>query len=344
MINIKEYIFEENYQRDFLNLMKKLYRNYNHADSYIAYINKIIKPDNPSFKFIKIKSFIAYDNEKPIGHISAIIDSRLNQDNVPIGIIGFYECIEDNKISSLLIKKAVEYLKKEFCKIVHAPIDLTIWHPYRFAIDQKENEPFVLEPLSKDYYISQFKNEGFEIKIEYGSAERIDFNTIISYTEKDYESTIGEGFQIKELTKDNFREGLISIYKMVNEIFRDSWSFVNVSEEEYMYIYENYEKNLNNLMIQIISNKEGEDVGFCSSIVDSINNVIVLKTIGVLPEYQNKRIGAALLYYQHKKAKDMKLSKEIYALIKLGNIVTKLPYPGIKIIRKYVGLEKKIIQ
>ena len=96
-------------------------------------------------------------------------------------------------------------------------------------------------------------------------------------------------------------------------------------------------------MIQIISNKEGEDVGFCSSIVDSINNLIVLKTIGVLPEYQNKRIGAALLYYQHKKAKDMKLSKEIYALIKLGNIVTKLPYPGINVIRKYVGLEKQII-
>ena len=343
MVNIIEYIFEEKYQKDLIALMKELYSNYNHADSYIDYINKLIKPCNPSFKFIKIKNFIAYENEKSVGHISAIIDSRLNQDNNPIGIIGFYECIEDDELSSVLINKALEYLKEKNCKVIRAPIDLTIWHPYRFVVDQKEKESFILEPLTKEYYIKQFKKEGFEIKIEYGSAERTDFNTIIPYTEKEYESAIQEGFKIRELTKNNFREGLLSIYKMVNEIFKDSWSFVNLSEEEYMYIYGDYENNINNLMIQIISDKQNKDIGFCSSIIDPINNLIVLKTIGILPEYQNKRIGAALLYYQHKKAKDMKLSKEIYALIKLGNIVTKLPYPGINVIRKYVGLEKQII-
>ena len=343
MVNIIEYIFEENYQKEFINLMRELYKNYNHADSYIAYINKLIKFINPSFKFIQIKNFIAFENQKPVGHISAIIDSRLKQDNSPIGIIGFYECVANDGLSLDLINKAVEYLKEKNCKVIRAPIDLTIWHPYRFVIDQKKDETFILEPITKEYYFEQFKKEGFEIKIEYGSAERIDFNTIIPYTEKEYDFAIQEGFKIRELTKDNFREGLLSIYKMVNEIFEDSWSFVNLSEEEYMYIYGDYENNINNLMIQIISDKEGEDVGFCSSIIDPINNLIVLKTIGVLPKYQNKRIGAALLYYQHKKAKDMKLSKEIYALIKLGNIVTKMPYPGIKVIRKYIGLEKQII-
>lgn len=344
MINIKEYTFEENYRNDFISLMKELYKNYNNAGSYINYIRKLINPINPSFKFIKIKNFIVYDDEKPIGHVSAILDSRLNQDNHSIGLIGFYECTEDNKISSLLINKAIECLKEKNCKIIRAPINLTIWHPYRFVVNQKENETFILEPLTRDYYINQFKKEGFEIKAEYGSAERTDFNTIIPYTKKDYELAIQEGFRIRELTKNNFRKELLSIYKMVNEIFKDSWSFVNISEEEYMYIYQDYENDINNLVIQIISDKEGKDVGFCSNIIDSISNLIVLKTIGVLPEYQNKRIGAALLYYQHKKAQDMNLSKEIYALVKLGNIVTKMPYPGIKIIRKYIALEKKIIQ
>jgi len=343
MVKIIEYSFEEKYQKDFIDLMKELYKDYNHADSYIAYINKLIKSINPSFKFIEIKNFIAYENEKPMGHISAIIDSRLNQDNSPIGIIGFYECIDNDELSSVLINNAVEYLKEKNCKLIRAPIDLTIWHPYRFVVDQKKDETFILEPITKGYYIEQFKKEGFEIKIEYGSAERTDFNTIIPYTEKEYESAIQEGFKIRDLTKKDFREGLLSIYNMVNEIFKDSWSFVNLSQEEYMYIYGDYENNINNLMIQIISDKEGNDVGFCSSIIDPINNLIVLKTIGVLPEYQNKRIGAALLYYQHKKAQDMKLSKEIYALIKLGNIVTKMPYPGINVIRKYTGLEKQII-
>jgi N-acetylglutamate synthase-like GNAT family acetyltransferase len=131
---------------------------------------------------------------------------------------------------------------------------------------------------------------------------------------------------------------------MINDIFQDSWSFVNITEEEYLYIYKDYEQNINNLSIQIISDKDGKDVGFCSSIIDPINNIIILKTIGVLSEYQNKRVGAALLHYQHKIAQEKEFTKEIYALIKLGNIVTKLPYPGIKVIRKYVALEKEITQ
>ena len=47
MINIKEYMFEENYQNDFLCLMKEIYKNYNHANSYINYIKKIINPNDP---------------------------------------------------------------------------------------------------------------------------------------------------------------------------------------------------------------------------------------------------------------------------------------------------------
>ena len=53
-------------------------------------------------------------------------------------------------------------------------------------------------------------------------------------------------------------------------------------------------------------------------------------------------MGAALLYGQHKKAQELGATKEIYALIKMENIITKLPYPGIEVIRKYVLMEKDL--
>lgn len=344
MIEVEEYEFKEDCQSHFISLMKRFYDKDVNAEMYIDYVRKIINPKNPSFKFIKIKNFIAYDNGGAVGHISAFIDSRLNKEGVPIGIIGFYECIDNEELSSNLIKKATNYLKEKDCETIRAPIDLTIWHPYRFVVDQKENSSFLLEPLTKDYYIDQFKNQGFNIVLEYGSAERTNFNTIIPYTKKDYDLAIEEGFKIRTLTKENFREGILSIYKMVNDIFQDSWSFVNIAKEEYLYIYQDYEQNIDNLSIQIISDKDGKDVGFCSGIIDPINKVIILKTIGVVSEYQNKRVGAALLHYQHKIAQEKGFTREIYALIKLGNIVTKLPYHGIKVIRKYVALEKEITQ
>ena len=146
------------------------------------------------------------------------------------------------------------------------------------------------------------------------------------------------------MTKDNFIEGILSTHEMVRKIFKDSPSFVDISKDEFLYIYEDYEKILSQLLIQIMSNREGIDIGFCSSIIDPLDkDTIVLKTIGVLPEYQSKKIGAALLYAQHKKAQEIGVTKEIYALIKMGNIITKLPYSGIEVIRKYAVLEKKII-
>jgi len=341
MIKIKEYGFEENLQKDFISFMKELYKNNEYAPHYIDSIKKTISSSNPSFKFIKIKNFLAYSEDRIVGHISAMLDSRLSSSKKE-GLIGFYECIEDDTISKKLIETAESYLIQEGCENIRAPIDLTIWHPYRFVLDQGD-ESFLLEPLTKGYYSEQFKNVGYTVAVEYGSAERSDFNTIMDYTKKDWENAISEGFRIRTLSADNYKEGISSIYEMSKNLFKDSWSYVEISKEEYSYIYDDYAKNIDNLIIQIISDQDGNDIGFCSSIIDSKRNIIILKTIGILPEYQNKRVGAALLYEQHKVATDRKFSKEIYALIKLGNIVTKLPYPGFKVIRKYVALEKKLL-
>ena len=340
---IIEYGFEDKYKNDLISLMNKLYHNYKHKEYYINTIKKIIDKKNPSFKFITIKNFIAYKDNKVVGHISAIIDKRLKIDNNQIGIFGFYECINNNKLASLIINKAIDYLKEKNSYLIIGPIDLTIWNHYRFVINQKQDDTFILEPLTKDYYIAQFSDIGFRITMEYGSAQRTDFSTILPFTKPDYESVINQEFNIRTLTSDNFKEGILSIYKIAKEAFKDSLSFVDISKEEFLYIYEDYEKILDQILIQIISNKDNVDVGFCSSIIDPLGkNVIVLKTIGVLPEYQSKKIGAALLHAQHEKAQKIGVSKEIYTLIKMGNIITKLPYPGIKLIRKYVLLEKEI--
>ena len=263
------------------------------------------------------------------------------EENSQIGNIGFYECIEDSQISSLLINKAINYLQEKKCIKIRGPINISIWNTYRFVVNQKEEDSFILEPLTKNYYIDQFSNEGFKVIEEYSSAQRTNFNTILPFVKPDYESIINEGYKIRTLIKENFIQGILSIKEMVQRIFGGSISFVEISKEEYLYLYEDYEKILDQILIQIISNSDGIDIGFCSSIIDPLEKqTIILKTIGILPEYQGKKVGAALLYEQHKKAQEMGATKEIYALIKMGNIITKLPYPGIKVMRKYILFEK----
>ena len=130
-----EYEFEEKPNQEFLDFMKELYKDFKHTASYLEAIKKIKSSENPSFKYIKIKNFIGYDGEKIIGHISAMIDKRFAEN---IGLIGFYECLDNTELSKALIERAVNYLKESNCNIIRAPIDLTIWHHYRFVVDQKD--------------------------------------------------------------------------------------------------------------------------------------------------------------------------------------------------------------
>jgi GNAT superfamily N-acetyltransferase len=335
---INTYTFEEKPSNDFIELMKKFYSDKKHIDTYIETIKRIKKKKNPSFKFIEILNFIAYRSNEVIGHISAMVDKRLGDS---IGLIGFYECIEDENLSRELIESATNNLKNRGCKLIRAPIDLTIWHPYRFVVNQKDS--FILEPITKDYYIKQFENQGFKIESEFGSGERTNYETILPYTKPSYDLLLKEGFKIEKVTRENLEKASLLMLEIAKKTFTDSWSYVEISKEEYLFLYQDTIDMLHNLLLEIVYNPEGKAIGFCSSIYDPINKRnMILKSIAILPEYQNKKIGAALIYSQHKEAKEKGILKIIYALVRMGNVVTKLPYPGITIFRKYVGLEKEI--
>src|SRR3989344_3818396 len=211
-----EYEFEEKPNQEFLDFMKELYKDFKHATSYVEAIKKIKSSENPSFKYIKMKNFIGYDGEKIIGHISAMIDKRLGEN---IGLIGFYECLDNTELSKALIERAVNYLKESNCNIIRAPIDLTIWHPYRFVVNQKDT--FILEPITKKYYIKHFIDYGFQQVAEYESGQRIDYQTILPYTKLAHDYLLKNGFRIEELKKEKFDEINLLIYELAKKTFTD---------------------------------------------------------------------------------------------------------------------------
>jgi len=62
-----------------------------------------------------------------------------------------------------------------------------------------------------------------------------------------------------------------------------------------------------------------------------------MKTIGILPDWQEKGIGNALVYEVHKFAKNNNIEKVIYALIRTDNKVKHFPKDDTIIFRKYAA-------
>jgi N-acetylglutamate synthase-like GNAT family acetyltransferase len=83
--------------------------------------------------------------------------------------------------------------------------------------------------------------------------------------------------------------------------------------------------------------KDGREVGFCFGIEDPFSNekTMVMKTIGILPEFRKSSLGSALIHFQHKDLEDNGYKKIVYALMRQGNIASNINPYGARVFRQY---------
>ena len=334
-MNIIKYTFEEDLLNRYSGFLKDHYKSDKRIEQQIFEIKSQLSKQNPFFQFGRIQSFLVEEKETIVGHCTAIIDNRNNE----VGLIGFYDCIKNEAISKILLTKAISWLKENDCTKIKGPVNLTIWSNYRFIINHKSNAD-IFDPFAKDYYPEQWKKVGFIPDGKYVSAIRNDFNYVLPYTKDAYTQLKKEGFNIRCLDMLNIENDLEILRSLANNIFKESWNFVELSRLEFKSIYNKILSVIDPNFIEIVENKNRKPLGFCFSMPNPMNkNQIIMKTIGILKEYQRKNIGAALLYSQHLKAKKANYKEFYYPLIRVGNNVTKLPYEGSEIITEYATYE-----
>ncbi len=334
-MEIIEYTFEEEHIKKYLSLLITLYKSSPLLKIHINKIQHLINENNPFFDNAKIKNFLVIENKEVLGHISAIDDKRLD-----CGLIGFFDCVNDKRVSSKLLDLAVWEFKDK--KRVFGPVNLSIWHNYRFVSKSTKDIQF-FDPLNKEYYIKLWKEYGFKESEKFISATREDFDFVTHPTKKAYEEVIKQGFRIRTFNIKEFDNELNILLDLSNKIFQKSRNIVSLSLAEFNYLYSGLRKTINPRYIEIVEDKQGNAAAFCFTLPNPLNkNQIILKTIGVLPEYQRKHIGAALLHSQHTKAKEDGFKEFYYPLIRVGNNIGNLPYDGYEIITEYLTFEKSI--
>lgn len=331
---VRTYTHEKKEITKYADLVKHMYPQDFRLTQHIEMIKHYLSEKHPFYNHGDIQNFLAYDKEVQ-GHCSAIIDKR----NSTTGLIGFYDCIEDIQISKALLKAAITWLKSKGCKHIRGPVNLTIWHAYRF-ITKHKRDPELFDPVSKPYYPSYWEHAGFTKSDLYVSAVRSEFAHVIDHTKNAYDTLLKNGFSIRTFNKNNAKAEFEIIRNLANKIFSQSWNFVALSQEEFESIYLELLPFIQSSYIEFIESAEKIPIGFCFSIPNPHKKEqLIMKTIGVLQAYQRQNLGAALLYSQHTKAKKAHITEFYYPLIRMGNNVTKLPYQGYDIITEYATYE-----
>ncbi len=104
------------------------------------------------------------------GRAAAIINPRLTDSRgVPMGLIGFFECVDDSAVARSVLDEASDWLTAQGCATIRGPINFTTWHNYRFVVRGHDVGWIPGEPFHHAYYPALWEAAGFARAERYSS-------------------------------------------------------------------------------------------------------------------------------------------------------------------------------
>ncbi len=321
---------------ELITLIQDKYKDKKNFDYFFSDYQKAYSfcVDNENILFIPIAAF---KNEQLIAHIALINDRRLPKSEA---FFGFFEIQKDITVLEEIWECLLKEAKKQNIKILKGPVNGSIWHQYRCIKETDESEYFKTEPISEIYYYELLSQMKPEREISYYSASREKFDKVMRIIHAGFEKLATAGFEIKKV-KDVTFEQLHAIAEISRNVFsKNSWGYTDLTEKEFLQLYsfDKLQQHLNNLYLLL---KDQQIIGFCGTTTES-EQILILKTICILPECQGLGLGNALVYQIHLDAQKAGFKKMIYALIREGNQIKNFPKDDTVIFRRYAAFEFRI--
>lgn len=130
-------------------------------------INEVFDKDkNKAFRFGEVIRWILKDESgKLIGRIAAFINKKYKNkgDDVPVGGIGFFECINNQDAANLLFDTGKKWLQEKGMQAMDGPINFGERDRWWGLITEGYTPPLYCMNYNPPYYVTLFENYGFKL-------------------------------------------------------------------------------------------------------------------------------------------------------------------------------------
>jgi GNAT superfamily N-acetyltransferase len=277
---------------------------------------------HPFYDNAEIQTFVAWQNDQPVGRIAAIVNhahNRQHQDTV--GFFGFFECIDDLDVSRALFDAARDWLRARGMTAVRGPTNPSLNHECGLLIEGFDTPPTFMMTHNPPYYQRLVENYGFT-KVEdmaafWGHTDMLDgLDKKLSFVVEEVKSR----FQVKlrRLDRSKFDDEVRLFLDLYNRSLVGTWGFSPMSDEEVKHTAATLKYLIAPEMTAIIE-VDGKPVGSSFAMLDynprikaidgrlfpfglvkllwnkkAIKRIRVIST-NVLPEYQKWGLGLVVL-------------------------------------------------
>ncbi len=251
-----------------------------------------------------------------------------------------------------VIEEAIRVLEDKGVKVIYGPMNGTTWNQYRCLKYSNGDPEFLLEKVGSIEQNDMFKKAGFDSCYEYTSTKGKIKDAYVSEFLDDLNKSLEDnGITIRSFDKENAEKDLKSIFKVAMYGFSHNPLYTDIPEKAFVTQYSQYVGSCDQDLI-LIAEKDNKAIGFLFAMPD-FNEVqmqgkkspetIILKTIAVLPEYENYSIGSCMLDIIRKRALEKKYKNWIFAFMYKSNTSQRMSKRNnTELLREYVLYKKEL--
>lgn len=288
-------------KNQFINLPWKIYKDYPNWVPPLKFdVKNNLNPNkNPFFNHAKVELYLAEVEGRIVGRIAAIVnDNHNNFYKDKVGFFGFFECINDTRVSRALFDKAYEFLKSHGIDTMRGPVNPSTNDECGLLVDSFDSPPVMLMTYNPEYYIKLFEDYGLakakDLLALYIPKEVINNTKKMEQLERISNMVMKrENIKIRNVDLKDFDNEVQRVREVYNNAWQDNWGFVPMTEDEFKYIAKTLKAVVDKDFV-VFAEVEGKTIGFSLALPD-FNQVLKHLNGSLFPFGLFK-----LLYYKNK--------------------------------------------
>jgi len=196
------------------------------------------------------------------------------------GYIGCFE-MSDKESAKQQLNDYIQQLKDAGHRQIIAPINGDVWHSYRLVSWSNGDPTFPFEPQNPLWHNEVYEELGFKPLMKYRS-DKFNIGNIRPIHNTD------AALRIRAFQNDDLQ----LIYDLSLQGFNENFLYCEITFDDFSKLYQPVLPMVDNELV-VIAEVDGAPAGFIFTFI--ADNVLILKSMAVLPEFRSRGIGAWLI-------------------------------------------------
>ena len=193
----------------------------------------LLDEKNPFWERASRALFMAYKGEEPVGRIMALVNRAHNEYHKEnIGFFGFFDSINDEKVSSGLFQAAQNWLRLQGVEKMRGPASPSSNHVYGLLVDGFDSMPAIMMPYNFAYYADLIEKAGLKkVKDLLAFYRTKDDKFSERFLKVCARCERAKGITLRRLNLKKIDEEAEIIRKIYNAAWAENWGFVPLTEQ-----------------------------------------------------------------------------------------------------------------